>query len=67
MHEEEDASKEEDEELCKSLCWLLKFLMRCFVLYLPHMMTTEEEGEALAGERMSLSVELSEWLLPVLA
>ncbi len=33
-NEEEDANKEEDEEgmtLCKSLCWLLTLLMRCFV------------------------------------
>ncbi len=65
--------KEEDEEgmtLCKNLCWLLTFLMHCFVFYLPHMMTTEEEGEALAGEtwageRMSLSAELPERSLPV--
>ncbi len=57
-NEEEDANKEEDEEgmtLCKSLCWLLTYLMRCFFyFYLLHMMTTEEEGEDLAGDRMSL-------------
>ncbi len=49
--------------VCQLLLW-----PSCF--YLPHMMTTEEKGEALAGEtwageRMSLSAQLPEQSLPV--
>ncbi len=36
-NEEVDANKEEDEEgmtLCKSLCWLLIYLMRCFFIFI---------------------------------
>ncbi len=52
--------------MCKALCcWLLTFFNTLFAFYLPHMTTTEEEGESLAGETMSLSAELPERSLPV--